>query len=80
MNDFVDPKIRYKLQREFKKAQKKAIKEYAPKIGEKAAKRLVKLAARRLNARGIEDVNTTTNSGTDISDTDTAQPADKGFH
>jgi hypothetical protein len=72
MSDFVDPKTRYKLQREFKKAQKKAVKEYAPKIGEKAARRLIKVAARRLNARGTDNV-TQTNSQTDISDTNSTQ-------
>lgn len=80
MSDFVDAKTRYKLQREFKKAQKKAVKQYSPKIGEKAARRLIKVAARRLNARGIENANTEASGGADISDTDTTQPTDKGFH
>lgn len=62
MSDFVDQKTRYKVQRAFKKAQKKAIKEYAPKVGEKAAKRLVKLAARRLNQKGIQNEDTRSDS------------------
>lgn len=72
MNDFVDSKTRYKLQREFKKAQKKAVKEYASKIGEKAARRLIKVAARRLNARGLNNV-PETNSQTDIPTTNSTQ-------
>ena len=72
MNDFVDQKTRYKLQRAFKKAQKSAIKEYAPKVGEKAAKRLVKLAVRRLNARGKSD-DVETIDQTNISNTNSTQ-------
>lgn len=72
MSDYVDQKTRLKIQREFKKAQKKAIKQYAPKIGEKAAKRLVKVAARRLNARGTNNA-AETNSQVDIPDTNITQ-------
>jgi hypothetical protein len=71
-DNYVDSLTRYKIQREFKKAQKKHIKEYTPKIGEKAAKRLIKVASRRLNQRGIENA-TETIDQTDISDTNSTQ-------
>lgn len=72
MDQFIDSKTRYKVQREFKKAQKKLIKQYTPQIGEKAAKRLIKVAARRLNQKGTSNA-TESNDQTDISDTNTTQ-------
>ena len=55
MNDYVDSMTRYKLQREFKKAQKKSIKEMKPKVGDKAARRLVKVASRTFQERMIRE-------------------------
>jgi hypothetical protein len=55
MSDYVDSMTRYKLQREFKKAQKKSIKEMKPKVGDKAARRLVKVASRTFQERMIRE-------------------------
>jgi len=55
MSDYVDSMTRYKLQREFKKAQKKSIKEMTLKVGDKAARRLVKVASRTFQERMIRE-------------------------
>lgn len=64
MNDYVDSLTRYKLQREFKKAQKKSIKEMKPKVGDKAARRLVKVASRTFQERMLKENDNDSNGNT----------------
>ena len=64
MNDYVDSLTRYKLQREFKKAQKKSIKEMKPKVGDKAARRLVKVASRTFQERMMKENDNDSNGNT----------------
>jgi hypothetical protein len=64
VNDYVDSLTRYKLQREFKKAQKKSIKEMKPKVGDKAARRLVKVASRTFQERMMKENDNDSNGNT----------------
>jgi hypothetical protein len=64
VNDYVDSLTRYKLQREFKKAQKKSIKEMKPKVGDKAARRLVKVASRTFQERMLKENDNDSNGNT----------------